>query len=140
MSQQDAVTLVSRYYQAFNAADVETMLACLSDDVRHDVNEGAARHGKARFAEFCAHMARCYKERLTDMVVMVSEDERRAAAEFVVHGEYIATDEGLPKAEGQRYVLPAGAFFEIADGLISRVTTYYNLADWTAQVTGKPKT
>ena len=134
MSQQDAVTLVSRYYQAFNAADVETMLACLSDDVRHDVNEGAARHGKARFAEFCAHMSRCYKERLTDMVIMASPDGRRAAAEFAVHGEYLATDKGLPPAHGQTYVLPAGAFFTLEGGLISRVTTYYNLADWTAQV------
>jgi hypothetical protein len=30
--------------------------------------------------------------------------------------------------------LPAGAFFEITDGLISRVSVYYNLADWIAQV------
>ena len=140
MSRHSAKALIERYYDAFNRGDASGMLACLSDGVRHDVNEGGKRVGKKLFAEFCAHMARCYKERLTDMVVMVSEDERRAAAEFVVYGEYIATDEGLPKAEGQHYVLPAGAFFEIADGLISRVTTYYNLADWTAQVTGKPRT
>ena len=50
---------------------------------------------------------------------------------------WVVTDEGLPEAKGQRYVLRAGAFFEIAGGLITRVTTYYNLADWTAQVVGK---
>jgi hypothetical protein len=33
-------------------------------------------------------------------------------------------------------MLPAGAFFAIRDGKISRVTTYYNLTDWIAQVTG----
>jgi len=54
----------------------------------------------------------------------------------VVHGKYIATGEGLPPAKGQTYVLPAGTFFEIDDGLITRVTTYYNLKDWTAQVVG----
>jgi steroid delta-isomerase-like uncharacterized protein len=136
MSRHSAKALIERYYEAFNRGDAAGMLACLSDDVRHDVNQGGKRIGKKLFA----HMARCYRERLADMVVMASEDERRAAAEFVVHGEYIATDEGLPKAEGQRYVLPAGAFFEVADGLIRRVTTYYNLADWMAQVTGKGKT
>jgi steroid delta-isomerase-like uncharacterized protein len=56
------------------------------------------------------------------------------AAEFIVYGEYLATDEGLPEADGQTYCLPAGAFFAFADGRISRVTVYYNLADWCAQV------
>ncbi|MNE59549.1 hypothetical protein D3C80_1546490 [compost metagenome] len=79
-------------------------------------------------------MNRCYKETLTDMVIMVSEDGNRAAAEFVVNGEYLVTDEGLPEANGQKYVLPAGAFFELKDGKVSRVTNYYNLNDWIAQV------
>ncbi len=136
MPRHSAKALIERYYDAFNRRDTPGMLACLSEDVRHDVNQGTTRVGKKLFAEFSAHMARRYKERLTDIVVMVSEDGSRAAAEFIVHGEYVATDEGLPKAEGQSYVLPAGAFFEIGRGLISRVTTYYNLADWMAQVTG----
>jgi hypothetical protein len=34
-------------------------------------------------------------------------------------------------------VLPAGAFLAIADGKITRLTMYYNLADWTAQVVGE---
>jgi steroid delta-isomerase-like uncharacterized protein len=139
MPRSDTIALVQRYYDAFNRGDATGMLACLSEDVRHDVNQGARRVGKKLFAEFCGHMARCYKERLADMVIMTSPDGRRAAAEFTVHGEYVATDEGLPEAAGQRYVLPAGAFLEMEDGLITRVTTYYNLADWTTQVTGKAK-
>jgi steroid delta-isomerase-like uncharacterized protein len=137
MPQHSTKALIDRYFDAFNRGDAAGMLACLAEDVRHDVNQGGQRVGKTLFAEFCAHMERCYKERLADIVVMVSENEKRAAAEFVVHGEYIATDEGLPQAAGQRYVLPAGTFFEIADGLIKRVTTYYNLTDWMEQVTGK---
>ena len=138
MPEHDAISLIERYYEAFNRGDAKGMLGCLSENVRHDVNQGARRVGKKLFAEFCAHMARCYKERLADIVVMASADGGRAAAEFIVHGEYIATDKGLPEAEGQRYVLPAGAFFEIERGLIARVTTYYNLADWMAQVVGRP--
>ena len=52
----------------------------------------------------------------------------------MVHGTYLATDKGLPPASGQTYVLAAAAFFAMRDGPISRVTTYYNLADWSAQV------
>ncbi len=81
-------------------------------------------------------MNRCYKEHLTDMVIMTSPDGKRASAEFVVNGQYLATDEGLPEAKGQTYRLPAGAFFDIRDGKVARVTNYYNLNDWIAQVGG----
>lgn len=126
--------LIRRYYAAFNDGDVEAMLGCLAEDVAHDVNQGRRRLGKAAFRDFCRHMARCYAETLQDIVVMVDEDGGRAAAEFVVHGTYLATDDGLPEARGQTYVLPAGTFFAVRDGLIARVTTYYNLEDWLAQV------
>ena len=129
-----AETLVRRYYDAFNAGDAEGMLALLSEGVRHDVNQGGVRLGKAAFRAFAEHMARCYSEILEDVVVMAAPDGRRAAAEFTVRGAYLATDEGLPEARGQTYRLPAGAFFEIHDGAIARVTTYYNLRDWIAQV------
>lgn len=136
MSQTAALALLDRYYTAFNAGDWDGMLACLSDDVAHDINQGARQVGKEAFRSFLAHMERCYAEQLHDLVLMASTDGTRASAEFVVHGQYLSTDAGLPEAKGQRYVLPAGAFFAIEDGLIARVTVYYNLADWEAQVIG----
>ena len=131
---ETARALVARYYTAFNAGDVAGMLDCLSDDVAHHVNEGAIRTGKPAFEAFCAHMSRCYDETLTDIVVMASPDGTRAAAEFVVNGTYLETDAGLPPARGQTYRLPAGGFFSIEEGRITRVVTYYNLADWMRQV------
>lgn len=125
---------VKRYFDAFNAGDTDGMLACLSDDVAHHVNEGVIREGKDLFAQFCAHMSRCYRENLTDMVVFETADGTRASAEYIVNGTYLETDAGLPEAQGQTYRLPAGSFFDLRDGLITRVTTYYNLADWTKQV------
>lgn len=125
---------IARYFAAFNDGDTDAMIDCLSEDVAHHVNEGNIRIGKQKFAEFCAHMSRCYKEELTDMVIFVSEDGTRAAAEYTVNGTYLATDDGLPEAKGQGYRLPAGSFFNLKEGKISRVTTYYNLSDWVAQV------
>lgn len=127
-------TLIRTYYKAFNAGDTQAMLDCLSDDIAHHVNEGAVRIGKDAFARFCAHMDRCYRERLTDIVVMEGKNGTRAAAEFTVNGIYKETDAGLPAARGQTYTLPAGAFFTVADGRITRIVTYYNLADWVRQV------
>ena len=125
---------VEAYFAAFNAGDTEGILACLADDVAHHVNEGQVRRGKALFAEFCAHMSRCYQEELTDMVVFEAEGGTRAAAEYIVNGTYLATDSGLPEANGQSYRLPAGSFFSLEGDKITRVVTYYNLADWVAQV------
>jgi steroid delta-isomerase-like uncharacterized protein len=68
------------------------------------------------------------------MVIMANAEGTRGAAEFIVNGEYLATDEGLPEAKGQKYVLPAGAFFELRDGKVARISNYYNLNDWIAQV------
>ncbi|HZF44816.1 MAG TPA: ketosteroid isomerase-related protein [Sphingomonadaceae bacterium] len=136
MARAEALKLLETYYAAFNSGDGEGMLACLSDDVAHDINQGARQQGKEAFRAFLAHMDRCYAEKLTDIAIMANDEGTRAAAEFIVHGEYLATDEGLPEAAGQKYVLPAGAFFEISGGLISRVTVYYNLEDWIRQVGG----
>ena len=136
MSAAQTEALVRRYYDAFNRGDTEGMLACLSDTVVHDVNQGMRRPGKAAFRAFCGHMARCYRERLTDIAVMTTPDGSRAAAEFNVEGTYLETDEGLPPADGQTYVLPAGTFFAVENGQITRITTYYNLTDWLLQVTG----
>lgn len=129
-----ATEILRAYYDAFNAQDMDAFLALLTDDVVHDINQGERQSGKAAFAKFMQHMNRCYKENLTDMVIMGSADGTRGSAEFIVNGEYLVTDEGLPEANGQKYVLPAGAFFELKDGKVSRVTNYYNLNDWIAQV------
>lgn len=130
----DAHALIARYYAAFNAGDSAGMLACVTDDIEHRVNEGGIRRGRDLFAEFCGHMGQSYRETLADITIFTSADPTRAAAEFTVHGQYLQTDPGLPPARGQRYTLPAGAFFDIRDGRIARVTTFYNLKDWIAQV------
>lgn len=134
MPRAETIALIQTYYDAFNAGDAQGMLACVADDVEHRVNEGTHRIGATKFAEFCAHMGVSYRETLRDLVIFASDDGTRAAAEFVVHGQYLQTDPGLPPARGQAYVLPAGGFFAVKDGKIARITTFYNLRDWVAQV------
>ena len=126
--------LIRAYYAAFNAKDVEGFLALLAEDVIHDINQGGREHGKKAFAAFLTRMNLCYDEEIVDIVVMSNADRTRAAAEFTVLGKYLASDEGLPPARGQRYRLPAGAFFEIKNGKVARISNYYNLEDWLKQV------
>jgi len=129
-----AEALVRAYYAAFNTGDREGMAALLSPDVAHDVNQGGRRLGLAAFRDFMAQMDAAYQERLEEIVVMADASGARAAAEFVVVGRYLRSEAGLPEARGQPYRLPAGAFLTLEGGRIARVTTYYNLQDWIAQV------
>lgn len=129
-----AVELVLAYYDAMNRHDPAGVLALLADDVVHELNQGPREVGKAAFAAFLERIEDCYRERLADIVVLASPDGLRAAAEYMVHGEYVADDIGMPPARGQCYQMPGAAFFALRDGLIRRVSDHYNLQEWFSQV------
>lgn len=126
--------LIQDYYAAFNAGDMPRFLGLLTDDVVHDLNQGAREIGTPAFAAFMERMNRSYREQIVDIAVMTTPDGLRAAAEFTVLGSYLKTDAGLPEAKGQQYRLPAGAFFELRGGKVARISNYYNLQDWLRQV------
>lgn len=133
---QASAKLLADYYAAFNRQDMAAFLDMLTDDVIHDVNQSSRETGKKMFSTFMDRMNAHYKEQIVDISITTNEAGDRAAVEFTVLGEYQSTDEGLPEAKGQKYNLPAGAFFVIRDGKVARVTNYYNLENWIAQVVG----
>jgi steroid delta-isomerase-like uncharacterized protein len=126
--------LIAEYYAHFNRGNFAAMLSLLADDVIHDLNQGEREVGKPAFAAFLERMQRSYDEQLSEVRILASADGSHAAAEYVVSGVYLTTDSGLPPASGQRYRLPGGAFFDIRNGQIARVSNYYNLQDWLRQI------
>ncbi len=133
---ETTIKLITDYYAAFNSGDMDAFLSLLTDDVIHDINQGERQIGKGEFKQFMQVMNTSYKEELVDMVIMSTPDGSCGAAEFIVLGEYLKADQGLPNAQGQKYRLPAGAFFAIRDNKVARITNYYNLENWIAQVSG----
>lgn len=134
MNAASTIELIQNYYSAFNANQDERLLQLLSDDVIHDINQGAREVGKQAFREFLGRMRECYAEVITELTYCASLDGSRAAAEYIVLGRYLNADAGLPAASGQTYRLAGGAFFAVQDETITRVTNYYNLEDWLEQV------
>ncbi|CAG0977642.1 MAG: cytosolic protein [Rhizobiaceae bacterium] len=132
MSEPEARELVGRFVAAFNAGDHEAMLALLSDDVAHDLADGRREIGRDPFRWFLGLQARHFRETWADVAVMAGEGGGRAAAEFTRRGTYLAAADGLPPASGQRYAVAAGLFFEVDDGLITRVSDYSSLATLAA--------
>jgi len=133
-AQTSSLQLIRTYYETFNRGNREAFLDLLADDVAHDINQGGCEVGKEAFRAFLQRMDRCYREQVVELVSFASEDGKRGAAEFVIKGEYLSTDDGLPPATRQRYRLPVGAFFEIENNVVKRITNYYNLQDWLRQV------
>lgn len=129
-----SIEIIQSYYAAFNAGNPTGMLDLLADDIIHDANEGGSESGKDAFAQFLDRMDAHYREQVEELVVMATEDGTRAAAEFYINGTYLKTDDGLPAATGQNYRIRVGAFFDLRDGKISRVTNYYNLQKWIEAV------
>lgn len=123
-----ALEIVKQYYDSFNQKNWEGMFALLDPAIRHEVNQGEVRIGLEKYREFMQTMDECYEETLSDLVYMSDASGQRIACEFVVNGIYKKGDE--PPAHHQTYILPAGAFLEVHDGKITRVTTYYNLPLW----------
>jgi steroid delta-isomerase-like uncharacterized protein len=126
--------LIRTYYETFNSGNREALLALLHPDVVHEINEGGVEVGVPAFRAFLGRMDRSYRETVEKLQVFTGEDPSRAAAEFYINGKYLVTDEGLPPATGQTYYLRVGAFFEIKDGKVARVSNYYNLAAWMKMV------
>lgn len=125
-----SIEIVKQYYSYFNQRNWAGMLSLLDPQIRHEPNQGEPRIGIELFKQFLQHMDECYEENLTDIVFLNEASDKRIAAEFIVNGKYKKGEKGLPEAKGQNYTLPAAAFLEVAEGRITRITTYYNLPLW----------
>ncbi|MEO1694857.1 MAG: nuclear transport factor 2 family protein, partial [Pseudomonadota bacterium] len=99
MTADDTRALIQRFFDALAARDTPAVLACLADDVVHDVNQGGERRiGRPRFEAYLARMQHHYEEATSDLVILVSDDGTRAAAEYNMAGRYVQTEEGMPPA------------------------------------------
>lgn len=126
--------LIKSYYDSYNAGDIKTFLSLLDDNVIHDINQGDVEIGKSKFEVFMNKSFKAASEKVSNLIIMSSDDEKHIATKFTVEGIYKQTCEGCPPANGQHYKLDCGSFFEISAGKIKRVTVYYNMSDWIRQV------
>jgi steroid delta-isomerase-like uncharacterized protein len=126
--------LIERFIAALNSGSIGEVVALAAGEVVVDPNQQRRVIGREAFESYLIHRARCYDERLADVVVMVAEDGHRGAAEYTLRGTYRATDDGLPPAQDQSYSVNAGSFFEVDEGRVSRFTIYFNREELIAQL------
>ncbi len=129
-----SVQLIETYYKHFNDLQFDKMVSLLDDNVVHEVNEGQPQVGLETFKKFMGVMDEHYQEQVKELHVFSTKDPQRFAAEFYIDGVYKKTQEGLPVAKNQKYYIRVGAFFEVKNNKIVRVTNHYNLAHWIKAV------
>ena len=128
--------IIQQYYEYFNSKNLPSFLNLLDKDVVHEISQGTTEKGIDAFAAFMNRMNKAYDEHLRNIVIMSNEDGSRLAAEFIVEGTYKATDGTLPDAKNQKYTINCGAFFEVKNQKITRISNHYNMNDWLSQVKG----
>ncbi len=134
MDRSSIVNTVQAFFDAINASDFDALLDLLHEDVVHDINEADRQIGKPSFRVQLIQAKSAFDETLSDISIMIAENSARVAAEYTRRGTYTQTTNGLPPADGQAFSLQAGTFFEIEDGLITRVTNYFNKAELVRQL------
>lgn len=114
---------IESYIAAYNAIDVDAMLVCLADDVHfQNVAEGAVNaetRGKSEFATLARAGAAAFAARRQTVTHAIT-----VAGRTIVEIDYTATVAAdLPNGwkAGQELAFRGASYFELSDGLISRI-------------------
>jgi steroid delta-isomerase-like uncharacterized protein len=134
MSRQATEATLLTFANVFNSGDHGAVIDLCQEDVIHDINGAQREIGtdklKLHLATAKAHRA----DKLADVIVLSSPDGSHGALDCTLRGTYVASIDGLPKANGQRYALPAIFMFELDDGKISRFVTHFDMQEWLRQI------
>jgi steroid delta-isomerase-like uncharacterized protein len=123
----DAQTIASRFMEALNERDFQTIASYVDEDVALDTMLGQRTIGAEPLRMAIMSYFRCFDEQFGDMVVMHDGFGQRVAVDTTARGHYRETASGLPAANGQSYSIPSVFVFEVEGGLIVRLTHYRNI-------------
>ncbi len=79
MTVTDTTSLIHRYYANFNSRNWEGFFELLTEDVVHDLNQGARETGKPAFSAFIDRMNASYSEQIVDIAISRNRKPRAGA-------------------------------------------------------------
>lgn len=114
--------LVQDFAAAFNARDVDALLACFTEDATYTDNFYGEHRGRAALRAMFERMFREGRDYVWRMDAVV-ETPRSAAAEWTFG--YVVTD-AVPRSADRRVRFRGMSFFELEDGRIARYREYFD--------------
>lgn len=134
-TKENLQSIIENFYRYFNNEDLPSLLALIADDVTREINHDGVEKGKQNAAEYFTHSFEHYKEQVSDVLYMTSDDGRFVTAKFVVNGQYLKTDESGIPATGQKYKLDVFNYFEIRHNQIVDAKCFFDEAKLMEQLT-----
>jgi len=123
----DAQTIASRFMEALNERDFETLATFLDEDVALDSMTGQRTIGADPLRMSVMSYFRHFDETFSDMVLMHDALGQRVAIDATARGVYRETMPGFPAASGQSYSIPSVFVFEFENGAVIRLSHYRNI-------------
>ncbi len=123
----DAQTIASRFMEALNERDFDTLATFLDEDVALDSLTGQRTIGVGPLRMGVMSYFRHFDETFGDMVLMHDAFGQRIAIDATARGTYRETMPGFPAASGQSYSIPSVFVFEIENGVVTRLSHYRNI-------------
>jgi steroid delta-isomerase-like uncharacterized protein len=112
----DSAKIVTKFLDALEAVDGNTLAALLDEDAVYDDGHGHRIVGASAVRDALVERASALNERFADRVLLSSQAGDRIAVE--------ATLRGWAKAGGQPFSVSAGLFFEVDGAKIVRFTRF----------------
>jgi steroid delta-isomerase-like uncharacterized protein len=119
MSVEDNKALARRVITAFNAGDVSTSAAMLTDDVEYRLAGYPVVHGREQFAKFVREIKRSFPDFTFTIEDVVAEDDK-VAFRFVATGTHRGALQGIPPTN-KPFGINGLAIAQIVDGKVSRL-------------------
>ena len=117
----DSAKIVTKFLDALEAVDGNTLAALLDEDAVYDDGHGHRIVGASAVRDALVERASALKERFA---LLSSQAGDRIAVEATLRGTYERTLDGWAKAGGQPFSVSAGLFFEVDGAKIVRFTRF----------------
>jgi len=123
VTDQQAPGIVRAFERAFNAENVDALLACFTEDASYRDNFYGDHAGRADLRVMFERMFHEGKGYRWSMDVVVETPER-AAAEWTF--SYVVTD-AVPRSVGRKIHFSGMSVFELSGGRIARYREYFDI-------------
>jgi steroid delta-isomerase-like uncharacterized protein len=135
----DVERVYKDYLAAKNSHDVAKIAALWTEDsVDDDVASGQVTHGKKELKASFSDIFAAFPNVKWELKSLFSAGDR-IAVEWVETGTQTGDWAGIP-ATGKSYSIRGASLMEVREGKISRLTSYWNMADFLQQLGLMPKT
>ncbi len=137
MSVSKTYELIENFYSYFNSSRFIELFSLMDDRIVQEINY-VQTIGKNNVIENITSNKKYYNEKISNLIIMISENGCNASAQFTVNGEYLKTDDTAISASGQKYQLSVLNYFEIENNKIIKGCCFFDDDEWKCQVSNHP--